>query len=326
MNSAESTGIPTVEDTNFIDDGKPLKPLADPVIAFIFRSVEAGGDAMRGLANAILEDSNDKPISNILSIQPQRYQTGTGGRWYRLDVLAETEDNEIVLLEVQLKKQSIFNTRSMVYAMEPLQWRIEKGDDWDTIAQKMPRVISINLLNFEVRKNGINFHQVIEPVYREEPREVAEDHHIVHNIELPKFKKITPDFTNPLHLWLTAICRAQDENKTLWEVVNMEPELKTFQETNPPFSQFVNGYDIANADDETRRQYDRWRLEMGFHQIELNIRKAEGKAEGIAEGKAEEKVGIAIKLLELGDSVDKIALVTGLTIDEIEKLRDTEQG
>ena len=182
--------LPISESNEHPDDGKPVLPLADPVIAFIFRSVEAGGEAMLGLANAVLEDSGDKPIRAIISIHPQKQQVAIGGRWFRLDVLAETIDNEIVVLEVQIDKQRFFNTRSMVYALDSLQQRIERGDLWDAIALKLPRVISINLLNFELRKNGINFHQIIEAVYREEPREVAEHHHVTHNIEYQNKNKI----------------------------------------------------------------------------------------------------------------------------------------
>ena len=42
MNMGETQHVNDVEVTNIPDDGKPLKPLADPVIAFIFRSVESG--------------------------------------------------------------------------------------------------------------------------------------------------------------------------------------------------------------------------------------------------------------------------------------------
>ena len=289
MNDETPLVHPIADGNETIDDGKPVLPLADPVIAFIFRSVESGGEALLGLANAILNDSGDGPIGRIISIHPQKQQIGAGDRWFRLDVLAETVDNEIVLLEVQIDKQRFFNTRSMIYAMDSLQQKIEKGDLWDAIALKMPRVISINILNFDLRKNGISFHQIIEPVYREEPREVAEYHHVTHNIELPKFRRIEPDWSNPLHLWLTAVCRAYDQNKTLREVVDMEPELKSFEAADTAFAQFVNSYALANADRETRRQYNRWRLDQGFRKMELKAERFEGKAEGIIEGKAEGK-------------------------------------
>ena len=338
MKEGYSMPMPITEEAFYIDDGKPLKPLSDPVIAFIFRSAEAGGDAMRGLANAILEDSGDKPISRVISLIPQRYQTSPGGRILRLDVLAESEANEIVLLEVQLDRQSIFATRSMVYAMESLQKNIDIGDSWDAIALKMPRVISINLLDFELREKGVNFHQIIEPIYREPPHEVAEHHHVTHNIELPKFRKATPDWGRPLHLWLTAICRAQDQNITLREVVDMDPVLQAFESADSSFSQFVNNYGVANMDPETRREYRRGALALMFHRMELNAEreegKAEGKAEGIAEGKAEgiaegKAVGkaegikaIAKNLLNLSIPIDQIVAATGISQAELEMLSE----
>ena len=186
----EISALTQSSDVVIVDDGKPLLPLADPVIEYIFRSAEAGGEAIRGLANAIMQDSGDKPINRIISIQPQKQQISINGRRFRLDVLAESEDNEILLFEVQIGKQTFFNTRTMVYSMEPLQSKIEKGDLWDKVAFTMPRVISINIIDFELRKKENSFHQVIEPVYREEPREVAEHHHVTHNIEYQNKNKI----------------------------------------------------------------------------------------------------------------------------------------
>ena len=318
MKEERSIPIPLMEKALYIDDGKPLKPLADAVIAFIFRSAEAGGEAMRGLANAVLEDSGDKPIRRVISLIPQRYQTSPGGRILRLDVLAESEANEIVLLEVQLDRQSFFTTRSMVYAMESLQKNIDIGDSWGAIALKMPRVISINLLDFELREKGVNFHQIIEPIYREPPHEVAEHHHVTHNIELPKFRRTAPDWSRPLHLWLTALCRAQDQNITLREVVDMDPVLQTFESNDSSFAQFVNNYGVANMDPETRWQYRLGALAAMFQRMELQTEREEGIAEGIAE----EKRAIAKKLITTNIPIDQIVTITELTREEIEALSE----
>lgn len=53
--------------------------------------------------------------------------------------------------------------------------------------------------------------------------------------------------------------------------------------------------------------------------------KAEGKAEGRAEGKAEERVSTALKMLARGrDSIEKIAEMTGLSLEEVQKLADKQ--
>ena len=92
-----------------------MPPLADPVVADIFKNVELSGLAMRELINAVLMDSGDVLISEVLLVIPQKYYPSAQGRSYRVDVLAKTVNNEIVLLEVQLSSLRITNERSLVY-------------------------------------------------------------------------------------------------------------------------------------------------------------------------------------------------------------------
>ncbi|GEM66363.1 hypothetical protein SF1_43450 [Sphingobacterium faecium NBRC 15299] len=49
--------------------------------------------------------------------------------------------------------------------------------------------------------------------------------------------------------------------------------------------------------------------------------KAEGKAEGLAEGEYKKAIETALRLKEMGLPVDQIAKGTGLSIEEIEKLK-----
>lgn len=49
------------------------------------------------------------------------------------------------------------------------------------------------------------------------------------------------------------------------------------------------------------------------------------KAEGRAEGKAEERVSTALKMLARGrDSMEEIAEMTGLPLEEVQKLADKQ--
>lgn len=49
------------------------------------------------------------------------------------------------------------------------------------------------------------------------------------------------------------------------------------------------------------------------------------KAEGRAEGKAEERVSTALKMLARGlDSIEEIAEMTGLSLEEVQKLADKQ--
>ena len=99
----------------------------------------------------------------------------------------------------------------------------------------------------------------------------------------------------------------------------MEPELKSFEAADSAFAQFVNSYALANADRETRRQYNRWRLDEGFRKMELKAERFEGKAEGIIEGVS----SVAINLLKMNLPIEQIIAATSLTREEIAALSES---
>jgi predicted transposase/invertase (TIGR01784 family) len=316
-----------------------MPPLADPVVAEIFKNAEVSGLAMRELINAILADSGDKLISEVIDVMPQKIDPEAQGRSYRVDVTVKTADNELAVFEVQLSRLRVTNERSLLYAEQLLGSAAAKGDDWLRIGRTMPRSLVINLLNFALRKGG-GFHQVAELAYREEPRELASERFGIHNIELSKFRRETPDLSKALHCWLTAICRSQDSGKPLKEVVEMDSALRDFADSNPGMRQFMERYELASADKETRAAYRKWEYEQALNIMEAQLQRAEdraegkaeglaegrteglaeGRAEGLAEGLAEGRAEVARNLLKLNMPVDAIAQATGLPREEIERL------
>ncbi|MDR2504559.1 MAG: Rpn family recombination-promoting nuclease/putative transposase, partial [Oscillospiraceae bacterium] len=217
----------SIEDI-LIYDGKTLPLLADPVIAEIFKNADLAGQAMFELINATLEDSGDELISEIIDLVPQRVAPSAQDRGYRIDVLSRTVRNEFIIFEVQLSHLLITNERALVYSDQALSNNTKQGQTWREIAKVMPRVLVVNILNFDLRKQGVNFHQIGEFTYREEPRELASNMITLHNIQLPRYRNIVPNLSKPLHCWLTAICRAQDNNLSLKEVVGMDAQLSGY--------------------------------------------------------------------------------------------------
>ncbi|GHV07431.1 hypothetical protein FACS1894217_08280 [Clostridia bacterium] len=292
------------------DDGLPLPPLADPVISMIFKNEDVSGLAMLELVNAVLADSGDKPISQIINVTPQPFYPDAQSRSYRVDVTAKTDDNELIILEVQLSSLLVTNERALIYSEQSLADNALKGDTWKDIDKSMPRVVFINLLDFDMRKNGRNFHQVAELTYREEPRELASERFGIHNLELKKYRKIQPDFSNSLHCWLTAICRSQDTNKSLKEVVDMEAALRDYAAVNPGFSQFVDRYELASADNETRKMFRKWEHEQSLAAMERQMVRRQGRSEGLREGRIEQFK------LALGDRFAFGDILSGIEQDE----------
>lgn len=48
--------------------------------------------------------------------------------------------------------------------------------------------------------------------------------------------------------------------------------------------------------------------------------RAQGREEGREEGRKEERLALAKRLLEMGDGVEKVSAVTGLSLDEVQSL------
>jgi predicted transposase/invertase (TIGR01784 family) len=274
------------------DDQKETPPpLADPVFMAIFDSTVNSSKAMKSFVNATFADSGDRLVGDVVNVVPQRIQIGEGGRGYRVDVEATTKTGEVVMVEVQLANFARMNERSLLYGQKVLAGAPKRGDKLRKAINQLPKVIVINILDFILRRNGKNFHQVGELVYREPPHEIMSDYFEIHHLQLPRFKKISPDFRNPLHCWLTAIIRAQSCKKPLKEIVDMDNALRAYYEVDPGFAQFVDRHGLVASNPRTRRAYDFWVIEQQLALEEkttwLDQGRAEGEAEGRAKGEAE---------------------------------------
>ncbi|MCL1913018.1 MAG: hypothetical protein FWG10_03835 [Eubacteriaceae bacterium] len=190
-----------------------------------------------------------------------------------------------------------------------------------------------------MRKTG-GFHQVVEMLYREPPYERATDRLQIHNLELDKYRKAVDEPASPLQCWLSAICRSQDSQKPLKEVVEMDPKLNEYACHDEGFAQFIERHGFVAATPEVRKAYRRWQYDVmldklheermaqeqerqlaeGIAEAKIEAR-AEGKAEGRAEGKEE-----IIRLLianEIPDVfLEKMAAEAGISKEKLKELKN----
>ena len=104
----------------------------------------------------------------------------------------------------------------------------------------------------------------------------------IHHLQLPKFKEVDLDLAKPLHLWLRALCLAQDGDKLMREVVMGEPELKAYYEADPGFRQFVDRHRQVAGDPAFHKEYKKWLREEMLWAQELKDITDEARDEGRA--------------------------------------------
>jgi hypothetical protein len=185
------------------------------------------------------------------------------------------------------------NDRGILYAGRFMDDNARRGDTMENVLANIPRVIIINLLHFNLRKKHDDFHQPVDLTYRkpakDETIERASNKISIHNIELKKFvKHMLPDLENKpysrdtpsLYYWLWALCKAQNENKSLGEVIKMSDALSEFAEQDAGFKQYTGRYEQISSDLQVRRVYAMWTEGMSA----IDQAKMEGREEGIERG------------------------------------------
>ena len=167
---------------------------------------------------------------------------------------------------------------------------------------KLTKVITINLLYFkflDIKDYHSSFH-----LWEDREKEyMLTDLVEIHFIELPKFREVQDKASEneALKRWLTFL-QKDISREVLEELMEMEPAIKMAEEK----------LDYLSSDPKTIELYKA--REYSAHE------RANLLSTGLARGERKAKLEIALALLDILDD-ETIALKTGLSIEEIRKLR-----
>ena len=306
-----------------------MSPLADPVFSGIFANVGVAGLAMESFIRAVLEADNERLVGKVTSVTPQRAHSSVKRRGCRVDIDTETDENERIVTEIQINPDARIKVRNLFSASHIFRESSVKGDTPAQMAKKMPKVIHINLLAYEVRENSSELLEPFKIMYTKKPKEVAIPNFSGYNIQLPKLEKMEPDFGSALYCWCHAAYTAHAEGKSLKEVVDMSKALQDYALQDPGFKQFCERYNIVSQDPQTQRQYVSWvndiMREAGIKEAAWLSGEKEGVRKGIQKGIRKGKIEgietVAINMLKKNHAVQFVADLTNLTVEEVETLK-----
>jgi predicted transposase/invertase (TIGR01784 family) len=291
--------------------------------------------------NAALELTGRNHITSLEILPNKNLPPETiGDKTSVLDVRARSpggEHSEHFNIEVQIKNKYNMDRRSLYYWADLYAGEIGRGQDY----QELPDVVVINVLDYnylELEEFHTSFH-LWEDRHKDYMLTEAEE---LHFIELPKYRKLAiKDMNNPLHRWLSFLDQRTPEEE-VEEIAKMDAGI----------AEAWKKMDEIMGDKELRHAYLMYSMKLSDETTMKNrvreeglaegkaegllLGKEEGKAEGLVEGKAaglllgkeegkaeglsEASRTIARNLKAQGDPIGRIALVTGLSPEEIEKL------
>ena len=128
-------------------------------------------------------------------------------------------------------------------------------------------------------------------------------------IELSKFRKQNPDMTNPLNQWLSFLDMERGE---LLEMASKE---------NENVKKAMENYEVLTGDAEVKRLAEIRLMSKLEEKSALLTEREEGRTEGKKEGIKEGIKKVAKNLLKEKIPIEKIAKITGLSEEEIRKIK-----
>ena len=229
-----------------------------------------------------------------------------------VDVRCKDKTGRQFIVEMQMNWTKEFQQRVLLNASKAYIKQVDKGAEYE-LAQP---VYSLNLVNaiFEESEEmkDVYYHQY-KIVNIENTEKQIKGLEFVF-IELPKFKPVSQKEQDYFDLWLRFLTEINEN------IAIIPPDLLGKQEIN----EAVKYVEEGSLSKEELEVYDKVRDAVKAKKTLISSAERKGKAEGLAEGEArgeaKGKAEIAKKMKQRGMSDKETSEITGLTIEEIEKL------
>ena len=284
-----------------VDSDKKVK-LLDPKNDYVFKKIfgEKGDeDILMSLINSILRGN---PVIKELELLNTEYpKEGIENKGCHFDILAKTDNGISINIEMQYRKNRNLKDRIIYYSDRINVNEYKVGQQYGD-----RKIISIWVFanNFTERKEAIS---EIFPCFKENKEdkwEVFTENKRIILFELQKYKVDNENFRDILSGWVNFLQTPEILDNDIIKPNNKELE-KAIEKLEYISKNQQEKYIIDAFNDYERDYYN-----------DLNYE----KEEGLKEGEKNKSIEIAKNMLKEGLDVNLISKLSGLTIEEVEKL------
>jgi len=283
----------------------------NPKVDLVFRKLfgsEENKDLLMSLINSIID--KEIKIKDLKIKNPYNLISYLNEKTSILDVKAVDENGTWYNIEMQVSKQLFYGKRALYYWSKVYSEQLEKHEPY----YKLNKTIGIHLLDFNYFQDERYFRKIT--LKDDETNEIYKelDYEELYFIEMKKFQKDYSELTNLMERWISFLNKAYEIEKGKIPAEMSEPEI----------IKAVEQLGTIYFDNEERVIYEAEKKSMMDLESQIYTATVIGREEGMEKGREEgakaEKIEIAKKLLDVLD-METISLKTGLTIEEIEKLK-----
>ena len=224
------------------------------------------------------------------------------------DVYCENEHGEKFIVEMQNAYQKFFKDRSLFYTTFPIRDQASKGASWDF---RLTHVYTIAILNYDINEPSFCADKQVHNVSLRDSdtKEVFYDKLDFYYVEVSKFNKSADELVTMFDKW----------QYVLKNLSFLDKRPKALQEKI--FSRLFSEASIARFTPSELKEYEDSKKAYRDIKNSIDTAREEGRAEGREEGIKEGFISTAKNLLSLNIDTATIMKATGLTEEEINKLR-----
>nr|WP_285844166.1 Rpn family recombination-promoting nuclease/putative transposase [Brevibacillus borstelensis] len=276
---------------------------------------------LRAMLNALLKLPKDDRIASLTILNSELLREYETDKQSVLDIYARTEKDEYINIEIQLADKYDMKKRTLYYWSRIYSSQLKKGS---ISYGEMKKTITINILDFDLLQETDRYHSTFR-LYEDEEKFLLTDVLEVHFVEMPKL----------LRLWEQQAVNLEENEKERWLLIleaddreDIRRELEAIAMKDPVMKKAIDQWEDLSRDEKTWIEYETRKKAIhdelsAAREAELRQQRAreEGLAEGRTEGERQKATEVAKNLLAMDMTVEVVAKATGLSLEEIEKLK-----
>jgi len=257
--------------------------------------------------NAIMPLDQGRYIEEIHYLPNEQVPFSKGKKNSMVDVKCIDNEKNQFIVEMQMFWSEAFNNRMVFNAGKAYVRQLNKKEEYDILKP----VYTLAIINDIFDHKTDNFYHHYQIVNKENTEEVIHGLQFV-LIELPKFVSHNWEDRKLAALWLRFLSEVDEDLRSL------PPEL----EANAEIRQAAELCQEAAFTPEELALYDAY---WDAIRIEKTIRNASLR-EGEEKGRTETLEEVVINCYREGIPVETIAIITNLTVEQVQKIIDNENG
>ena len=247
----------------------------------------------------------EERITNITFLDKEQPALFEDDRSLIYDIYCQTEKGENIIVEMQNKSQPYFKNRSIYYVCEAIARQGERGTDWK---YNIDAVYLVAFLNFCPMDFDKKFRSDIGLADKGNNKLFSDKMRMTF-MQLPLFTMEADECDTDFDKWIYVLKNMETLTRLPWAA------------KSSVFKRLEQIADVASLSRQERMKYDVGLRKYRDTLSVLEGAKQDGLAEGRAEGRAEGIVEVAKKMLLKGISAELVAEMTGMSLDEVSKLK-----